>query len=215
MTSISQQSVLLSQAHPNASQIDASAHSPSASLSGQSPGAAGPASGGAINLPKRQIPSGPSGKSDVSPVNGRGAIPPAVPAKGVAANNMNGAPQRAGVPPSHGRKQSLTINAAGASGYLPNGSPVTGKPPGGANIMFGQMEPDASPAATTAVPQRTTVDKPSSTGVPASQFIPPAASPSPIPQPPASGGRPPSSLHGQGNQLNFGSMGGEVNTSSM
>ena len=37
----------------------------------------------------------------------------------------------------------------------------------------------------------------------------PATSPSPIPQPPASGGRPPSGLPAQGNGLSFGSMGGE------
>lgn len=37
----------------------------------------------------------------------------------------------------------------------------------------------------------------------------PAHSPAPIPQPPASGGKPPSGLHGQGNGLVFGSSGAE------
>ena len=212
MTSISQQPVLLPQVPSNESQSVSPARSQSASLSGQPLGAAGSASGSAINLPKRQIPSGPAGRSDASPVNGRGAIPPAVPAVGVAPNNVNGAPQRSGPASLHNRKQSLTINATGASGFLPNGSPVTGKPPGGANIMFGSMEPNASPNAAKATPAMTIPDQPSSLGTPASQFIPPTASPEPIPQPPASGGRPPSSLQGQGNQLNFGSMGGEVST---
>ena len=154
--------------------------------------------------------SGPGhhGKSDtMSSVNGKGGIPPAVPALGtptiVNGNNAVNIPSGQG---DHGRKPSVTISAAGASGYMPNGSPVVGKP-GGNNIQFGSMDAGPSP-----VIKYSTLQQNQSLSV-SNQMNPritsPQTSPSPIPQPPASGGKPPSSLHGQGNGLSFGSLGGE------
>lgn len=108
--------------------------------------------------------------------------------------------------PDHGRKPSMVINASGASGYTPNGGPVgqNSRPP----ISFGSMNAQGSPMPQASAPQHS---QSSSLGAPPSnpRVISPTHSPSPIPQPAASGGRPPSSLQAQNNGMTFGSMGGE------
>lgn len=115
-------------------------------------------------------------------------IPPAVPAV------VNGSSN------DHSRKNSVTIN----------GGPVGGQKAGG--IQFGSITD--SPAASHSTPQ---VVQSSSApiAIPGSNNtarVPsPANSPSPIPQPAASGGRPPSVS--QGNGMTFGSLGGDGDVS--
>ena len=107
---------------------------------------------------------------------------------------------------SHGRKPSRTISANGASGQIPNGGPAT--PTSRPNINFGSINAgDGSPAIANSTPNQQPV-----ASLPVQKADPritsPGFSPSPIPQPQASGGRPPSGLQGQANALNFGSLGG-------
>ncbi|GAB1738590.1 hypothetical protein NU219Hw_g3391t1 [Hortaea werneckii] len=143
--------------------------------------------------------SGPAGTSQnaksESPVNG--------------ANTMaQGGPQPNGTTSQsdHGRKPSVVINASGATGQIPNGGPVnqSGRPP----INFGSMGASGSP-----VPQPSAPAQTQASSLPAPQnnprVISPAHSPSPIPQPAASGGRPPSGQFQQTNGMTFGSMGGD------
>ncbi|KAF2145118.1 uncharacterized protein K452DRAFT_295663 [Aplosporella prunicola CBS 121167] len=149
----------------------------------------------ASSTPQVAVGSAQHGKSN-SVVNGKGSIPPAVPAVGPTIANGAG----------HGRKpSSMTISAAGSSGPMANGA--NNRP----NISFGSMNAGGSPAPANSVPQA-----PANAAAPASnpRITSPATSPSPIPQPPASGGRPPSGLQGQGNGLSFGSMGGGQNNQS-
>ncbi len=124
-----------------------------------------------------------------------------------------GGPQAASAVPNgtpnteHGRKPSVVvISAQGASGSTPNGGPVgqNSRPP----ISFGMMNQGGSPAPSASAPYQS-----QTSSLPAPQrdprVISPAHSPSPIPQPPASGGRPPSAFQNQNNGMTFGSMGGE------
>ncbi|KAF4458643.1 translation initiation factor 4G, partial [Fusarium albosuccineum] len=132
--------------------------------------------------------------SSSSPVNGKPAVAPAVPAVARGSANLNGS--------DHSRKSSVTMAANGPNSFAPNGGPVGGAKSG---IQFGFD----SPAMAHSTPQ---------TGSAAPIPIPggnarvpsPAHSPSPIPQPSASGGRPPSGL--ASGQMTFGSLGsdGEV-----
>ncbi|KAI4211641.1 MAG: hypothetical protein LQ351_005544 [Letrouitia transgressa] len=147
MTSISS-SVIPPQATSNASQTVAQAQSSSPSLSGRTP----PLSSGPSPAPARSyasatkkqssptsatntsIPPGAVGGSNlphhgkadsISPLNGKGPITPAVPALGPPTIvNGNTAASITSTPIEHGRKASVTIDKAGASGYLPNGGPV-------------------------------------------------------------------------------------------
>ncbi|GAB7346221.1 hypothetical protein MBLNU457_4954t1 [Dothideomycetes sp. NU457] len=106
---------------------------------------------------------------------------------------------------SHGRKPSVVISASGASGQIANGGPVgnNSRP----NISFGSMI-QGSPAS-----QNNASSQSQGSGLNTPRqdprVISPAASPSPIPQPAASGGKPPVVHPGQGNGLSFGSMGQE------
>lgn len=134
-----------------------------------------------------------------SPVNGANSMAQGGPQTG---NTVpNGTPNSG----DHGRKPSVTINASGASGYTPNGGPVSsnGRAP---NISFGSMN-QSSPLPTASAPYQSQT---SSLATPQAnpRTTTPTHSPSPIPQPPASGGRPPSSLQNQSNGMQFGSMGG-------
>lgn len=116
---------------------------------------------------------------------------------------------------SHGRKPSVVISASGASGQIPNGGPVgrDARP----NIAFGSMmNNQGSPAIASSSPAY----PPQNNSLPVRGADPrvtsPAHSPSPIPQPPASGGKPPSGISNQGNGLVFGSSGmenGDANVS--
>jgi len=105
----------------------------------------------------------------------------------------------------HGRKPSVIISASGTTGQMPNGGPQTqsSRP----NINFGSMNgPTGSPAIATSVPVQQTTP---SLAAANPNIISPSHSPSPIPQPAASGGKPPANLPGQSNAPNFGSFGAE------
>lgn len=117
------------------------------------------------------------GKSP-SPVNGN-SIKPAVPAMGPTI--ANGAASL----PDHARKSSVTITAAGTSGYIPNGGPVSTSRPH-SNITFGSLA--GSPAPSHAVPHTQPQTLNPHTQNP--RVASPAHSPSPIPTPISSGGKP-------------------------
>ncbi|KAK3051505.1 hypothetical protein LTS18_012417, partial [Coniosporium uncinatum] len=144
-----------------------------------------------------------NGKStSISPVNGKGNIQPAVPQVGAPAI-ANGAPGQN----EHNRNSSVTIPASGNSGYMPNGGAV-GAASHRPNINFGSMTANGSPAIANSTPHQSHANLSAPQNNP--RITSPANSPSPIPQPLASsGGRPPSSLQGQGNGLSFGAMGGD------
>ncbi|KAL8898388.1 MAG: hypothetical protein Q9192_002112 [Flavoplaca navasiana] len=230
MTSISQP-VLPPQASNNASQSAAQSQSNPTSQSGRTPPqAAGtappPARSYASATKKNSSPTpatnlstpssaggaGPAqhGKAEsTSTVNGKGPITPAVPAVGGAPAIVNGKTSATppSVPADHGRKASITITPAGTSGYLPNGDQVGAKPAGGNAIKWGTLNADGSPAMANAVPQPSQSTNALAVNPPTNPRVTsPAASPSPIPQPPASGGRPPSAFQGQPNGMSFGSM---------
>ncbi|KAL3425688.1 translation initiation factor 4F [Phlyctema vagabunda] len=135
--------------------------------------------------------------SSISPANGRGSVPPAVPAIAHSSAAMNGSGS------DHSRKSSVTISATGPSGYMANGGPVGGSKGG---IQFGSITD--SPAASHSTPQVAQSSAPMA--IPSNPRVTsPAQSPSPIPQPSASGGRPPATLATPGNGVTFGSLGGD------
>ncbi|KAI1085839.1 hypothetical protein F5B20DRAFT_587736 [Whalleya microplaca] len=128
--------------------------------------------------------------SSVSPMNGRPNIMPAVPAAPPVAHGTSSAN---GVS-DHNRKASVTMSAKGPNNYSANG---------GNGIQFGYQD---SPAVSHSTPQpggSAPIPIPGSNP----RVTSPANSPSPIPQPSASGGRPPSGTAQQG--MTFGSFGGE------
>ena len=205
MTSISQ-SVLPPQTSNNASQT--------ASTSGRAPPqAAGTASAAGktsyASATKKTFsppPTSQHGKLDnSSPVNGKPSIPPATPAVGALVNGNTPASSTSGVG-DHSRKPSVTISAAGASGYI-NGGLVAGKSKGGRDIHFGAL-PEQSPTMANAVPVPNNSSNSLAVDVPANpRVLSPQTSPSPIPQPPASGGgRPPVGLHGSSTSVSFGNF---------
>lgn len=230
MTSISQQ-VLPSQPSSTASQTAIQALPPSGPASGKSlpsiPGAVSAPSRSHATAHKKQFsPTSASATTSASvavgssatayhgkadSMNGKGVIPPAVPALGAPTIvNGNAAIAHNTTLGDHGRKASVTITAAGTSGYLPNGGPMAGKPTTGNNIQFGQLPTQGSPILTGSAPQPVQSSNTLAVQTPSNPRITsPQTSPSPIPQPPASGGRPPSGFQGQGNGLNFGSIGNE------
>ncbi|KAL8673120.1 MAG: hypothetical protein Q9168_002452 [Polycauliona sp. 1 TL-2023] len=241
MTSISQP-VLPPQASNNASHSAAQPRSNPTSQSGRTPPQAAatappPARSYASATKKNSSPApatnpsassaaggpGPAqhGKAEsVSTVNGKGPITPAVPAVGGAPTIVNG--NTSAIPPSapadHGRKASITITPAGTSGYLPNGDQLGAKPAGGNAIKWGTLNADGSPALANAIPQPPQSTNALAVNPPTNPRVTsPAASPSPIPQPPASGGRPPSAFQGQTNGMSFGSMptGDDPNVSTL
>ncbi|KAL9058345.1 MAG: hypothetical protein Q9162_001800 [Coniocarpon cinnabarinum] len=144
---------------------------------------------------------------------------PAIVNSSAAANGGSGVSE-------HVRKPSVTISAAGASGQMPNGAPQT---PSGArpNLTFGSMTASGSPAIADSTPYSAPQQQSShqqapqqsqgsqqNSNLPAPPHDPritsPAASPTPIPQPATSGGRPPSiaSQPNGVNGVNFGSLTG-------
>ena len=234
MTSISQHPVLPPQTSGNASQASAQAHSTSTSASGKtSPQAAVPAPATArsyANATKKPFspssassnaaPSVPGGipapvqhgkSGTISPINGKNSSPPTLPAfGGPAIANGNSAASHPSGMGDHSRQPSVTISAAGTSGYMINGGSVGGKPAGGNGIIFGSINAGGSPVVPQSTPQLSQSANSLAVNTPSNPRISsPQTSPSPIPQPPASGGRPPSSLQSQGNPLSFGSLGGE------
>ena len=145
-------------------------------------------------------PSSNAKPSTESPVNGANAMAQGGPQAASAAANGNPSNST-----EHGRKPSVIISASGASGSIPNGGPVSanGRPP----INFGSMNAQGSPLPPASVPYQSQASLPAPPRDP--RVTSPAHSPSPIPQPPASGGRPPSSFQNSSNGMTFGSMGGD------
>ncbi|KAJ6030372.1 hypothetical protein N7499_012787 [Penicillium canescens] len=149
------------------------------------------------------------GKStSVSPVNGK----PMQNQQASGVTIVNGAPTAPASQGDHSRKPSVTISSAGTSGYMPNGA--ASRPN---SLQFGFANQQSSPnMGAPAVP----ASNPAQAGLSAPSANPrvtsPQTSPSPIPQPASSGGRPPPSTYqAQGNVPNFGSFGesGDANTS--
>lgn len=138
------------------------------------------------------------GKSpSISPVNGRFSMQNN---QSPGVTIVNGAPGAQG---DHSRKPSVTISSAGTSGFIPNGGPSGAGPHRTNSIQFGSLDQQGSPSMLHAQPQ---------SGLAGNQSVnprisSPSNSPSPIPQPASSGGRPPSTYHAQGNAPNFGSFG--------
>jgi hypothetical protein len=204
MTSVSQQSQPPSQASNTSS---ASQSTPSYASTAKKAVSSPPIATGSSPSPAVAVggsaPVQHHGKnSSVSPVNGRSSIPPAVPA-------VSGPAIAHGGSTHHSRKSSVTISANGTSGYLQNGGPVGGSKGG---IQFGSITD--SPAASHSTPQIAQSATSAPIPIPANpRVVSPAQSPSPIPQPSASGGRPPSGLAQQGNGVTFGSLGGDGDVS--
>lgn len=136
-----------------------------------------------------------------SPVNGKNPTIPAVPSFGgptiVNGNSVD-----------HTRRPSFTVTPSGVAGYTANGGAVGGIQ-SKTNIQFGSITAGSPAPSNIALlanqPQ-------SSLGVtPNPRIASPQNSPSPIPQPAASGGRPPSGLQGPSNAVNFGQFSGDAN----
>lgn len=158
------------------------------------------------------MPSQHSSGDAIPPVNGN--IPtiatmPSLEASASINGNSNLSTTSAS---EHNRKPSFTITPSGV-----NGGPPGGQPNKANNIQFGSLmnvggspAPGASPALTNSSPSNLGVAGPVNPRISS-----PQASPSPIPQPAISGGRPPSSLQNQGNALVFGQSGAESNDPSV
>ncbi|KAF4584302.1 translation initiation factor 4g [Ophiocordyceps camponoti-floridani] len=123
-----------------------------------------------------------------SPVNGKSAVTPLAQPSSTANGSTS----------DHTRKSSVTMAATGPNSFAANGGPVGGSKSG---IQFGYD----SPAMAHSTPQAgTSAPIPIPGGNP--RVTSPAHSPSPIPQPSASGGRPPSGLQQPTGQMTFGSL---------
>lgn len=232
MTSISQLPVPPPHVPSTVSQVAAAPLHPTSSISGTtSPQAAVPAASGRAypSGNKKPFSSAPSANSagslplgggasshtkseSFSPLNGKGAIPPAVPSLSTP-NIINGNNAAVSVNvghSDHSRKASVTITPTGTTGHMPNGGPVGGKPASGSGIQFGQITAGISPVILHSTPPSSQSANSLAVAPPSNpRILSPQTSPTPIPQPQASGGRPPSSLHGQGNGLSFGSHPGD------
>lgn len=118
---------------------------------------------------------------------------------------VNGAPTASAAPSGdHSRKPSVTITSSGTSGYMPNGGGPASRPN---SLQFGfqQSSPNmGAPAVPASNQAQAGLGAPSTNP----RVTSPQTSPSPIPQPASSGGRPPPSTYqAQGNVPNFGSFG--------
>ncbi|KAF2871902.1 hypothetical protein BDV95DRAFT_28685 [Massariosphaeria phaeospora] len=127
--------------------------------------------------------------SSISPVNGKNPIQPAVPAMAptiVNSSGVNGTPSQG----HHSRKSSVTISAAGTSGYIPNGGPIpSSRAPSG--LTFGSIAGSPAPAhAVPHHPQNASLNP----QMPNPRVNSPAHSPSPIPAPTISSGGKPETL---------------------
>ncbi|PGH01592.1 translation initiation factor 4G [Blastomyces parvus] len=199
MTSISQTSGLKPQGQSTSSSAASQGHSPASSKSPPQTVTGEAATSTTAGSALAQTPQ--HGKSPSVSLNGKHMQHPAAPvAGGLTIVNGNTAPNTS----LHDRKSSVTINPS----LIPNGGPAGAS--GLANrVQFGSLDSQGAPVDNSAHLSH----QPQSTlGVNASmnpRTTSPQTSPSPIPQPIASGGRPPSSLQGQGNNYNFGSFGGD------
>ncbi|KAF2473146.1 uncharacterized protein BDR25DRAFT_129155 [Lindgomyces ingoldianus] len=140
------------------------------------------------------------GKStSISPMNGKNPIQPAVPSMAPTIVNssssggggMNGTPTQG----DHSRKSSIQISAAGTT-YMANGGPVASTTRAPSRLTFGAMDTSGSPAPSHPAPHH-----PQGASLNPQMHNPrvtsPAASPSPIPTPNLSGGRPEMNLPGR------------------
>ena len=213
MTSISQQQSISSQNPSSAIPSVASLQSPSftGGTSSPQPSAAGRSHAGATRKQGAVANAGgpAHGRADsVSNINAKSSIPPAVPTfGGPTIVNGNNAVSSNSYQGDHTRKASVTISTSGTVGQMPT---IAGKPTVGNPIQFGSMNSGQSPSISHSTP----FSGPSANSLAVSshanpRVTSPQTSPSPIPQPASSGGRPPSSLHGQNNGLSFGSIGGD------
>lgn len=148
------------------------------------------------------------GKStSVSPVNGKpmqNQQPQQAASAASGVTIVNGAPTApAASQGDHSRKPSVTITSAGTSGYIPNGGPAS-RPN---SLQFGFANQQSSPNMGN--PALASSQSQSGLGAPSAnpRVTSPQTSPSPIPQPASSGGRPPPSTYQAGNVPNFGSFG--------
>lgn len=141
-----------------------------------------------------QLSHGKSGA--VLPANGKPSISPAVPVVSAPAIAYSSSV----VSSIHERQSSVTIRANGPSTM--NGSSVS---TASGKIQFGSITD--SPALSHSTPQVFHPSASASINIPNPRVSDPSHSPSPIPQPSASGGRPP--IVGPGNGVNFGSFGGD------
>ncbi|KAJ5282588.1 MIF4-like type 1/2/3 [Penicillium chrysogenum] len=120
---------------------------------------------------------------------------------------VNGAPSASAASSDHSRKPSVTITSSGTSGYMPNGGGPASRPN---SLQFGfqQSSPNmGAPAVPASNQAQAGLGAPSTNP----RVTSPQTSPSPIPQPASSGGRPPPSTYqAQGNVPNFGSFGESV-----
>ncbi|RDA93333.1 hypothetical protein CP533_0307 [Ophiocordyceps camponoti-saundersi (nom. inval.)] len=146
-------------------------------------------------------PSAAGGVSAPFPQNAKAASPSPVNGKSAAAAAAavsHGSSAANGSTSDHTRKSSVTMAASGPNSYAANGGPVGGSKSG---IQFGYDSPamaHSTPQVGTSAPISIPGGNPRVTS--------PAHSPSPIPQPSHSGGRPPSGLQQHTGQMTFGSL---------
>jgi translation initiation factor 4G len=113
----------------------------------------------------------------------------------------------AGISPDPNREPSFTVTPSGI-----NGGPAVGQPNKAINLQFGSLNVVGSPASgTLAAAANNSTTNLGVAGPVNPRMISPHSSPSPVPRPAISGGRPPSSLQNQGNGLVFGQSGPESN----
>jgi translation initiation factor 4G len=151
--------------------------------------------------------------SSVSTVNGKPMQPQSQQSASSGVTIVNGAPTAPAASSDHSRKPSVTITSSGTSGYIPNGGGPASRPN---SLQFGFQQSSPSMGAP-AVPASNQAQ--AGLGAPSAnpRVTSPQTSPSPIPQPASSGGRPPPSTYqAQGNVPNFGSFGesGDANVSN-
>lgn len=221
MTSISQKPGLQPQGQSNTNQAASQAHSASPSVSGKSSPLA-PVPAPASSTGNRTYASATKKAADstgaqhgkspsISPVNGR----PMQQSQSSGVTIVNGAPAQQPPQGDHSRKPSVTISSAGTTGYIPNGGSAPSRPN---NIQFGALDQPGASSPNMGNPAALANQSPGNLGVAPSmnpRITSPQTSPSPIPQPASSGGRPPSTYQSQGNPMNFGSFGesGDANVS--
>ncbi|KAI9669648.1 MAG: hypothetical protein M1831_007344 [Alyxoria varia] len=123
------------------------------------------------------------------------------------AYSSNPAASGASATSDHSRKPSRTISSSGASGQIPNGGPAPNNPR--PNISFGSINANGGSPA---IASSTNYQQPSSLSS-NPRVNSPAQSPTPIPQPAASGGLPPTGRQpSQSNGLSFGNISGPSET---
>ena len=209
MTSVSQQAQIPSQASSTTSASQSTpSYASTAKKAVSSPpiatGSSTPSPAVAVGGSAPPVQQNHGKSSSISPVNGKPAISPAVPVVSAPAIAHSSSAVNGGST-DHSRKSSVTISANVPSSM--NGGPVGGSK---GNIQFGSITD--SPAASHSTPQISQPTASAPIPIPNPRTTDPAHSPSPIPQPAASGGRPPSGL-GQGNNVAFGSFGGDGDVS--